>query len=89
MEDEMEDEKEDEKEDDRKADLEHFHQSCSAVPSPVEVRSFWTWALFRLSYRVFQTCAFAEALPMSKNPRSPAPHLFCQCSNAGAGRDGR
>ncbi len=44
-------------------------------------RSFWPWASFRLSYRVFQTCAFAKASPKSKNPRRPTPHLFCQCSN--------
>ena len=44
-------------------------------------RSFWPWASFRLSYRVFQTCAFAKASPKSKNPRRPTPHLSCQCSN--------
>jgi hypothetical protein len=28
----------------------------------------------------FQTFAFAEASPKSKNPRSPLLHHFCQCS---------
>jgi len=48
---------------------------------PVGRRSVWTWAWFRLSYRVLGTCAFAEASPKSKYPRRPSPHLFCQCSS--------
>ena len=43
-------------------------------------RSFGFPASFRLSYRVFQTCAFAEASPETQNPRCPSLHLFCQCS---------
>ena len=48
---------------------------------PVGRRSVWTWASFRLSYRVLGTCALAEASPKSKNPRRPSPHVFGQCAN--------
>jgi hypothetical protein len=39
-------------------------------------RSFGVLASFRLSYRVFQTCAFAKASPEPQNPRSAWLQFF-------------
>jgi len=35
----------------------------------------------------FQTCAFAKASPITKNPRSASLHHFSQCSNEGRQRE--
>ena len=70
-----------------------FQARAEALATPGEgtrpkgATCFWFLAAFWLSYRSEPTCAFAKALPKTKNPRFAAPHLFCQCSGAAA--DGR
>jgi hypothetical protein len=66
--------------------LEHFHQSCSDELKSADSGLFGFWLppsprlrrdkSFRLSYRVFQTCSFAEASPKTKNPRSEMATVF-------------
>jgi hypothetical protein len=61
--------------------FEHFPQSCSA-----ELEILWTAVFLAFGGVSAQlqgndvTCAFAEALPKAKNPRSERPHYFLKRS---------
>ena len=59
--------------------LEHFHQSGNGVPSLIRCGLFRLGRRFGSIIPIYRD-AFTEALPKSKNPRSPSLHLFGQLS---------
>jgi len=59
--------------------LEHLDKICSVCRGE-KAAVFLAFASFRLSYRWFPTCAFAEASPKAKNPRGTPLHLFSRSS---------
>jgi len=60
--------------------LEHFHKSCSAAESDLKAAVFLVLGFVSAQLQGFQTCAFAKASPITKNPRSASLHHFSQCS---------
>ena len=64
---------------------EHFHKFCSAAESDLKAAVFLVFGFVSAQLQGFQTCAFAKASPITKNPRSASLHHFAQSSNPASG----